>query len=92
MQVQDARKRILLLIADAGFGHRRAAEAVAQALIETHGDECVVDIVNPLDDDSAPALLRDSQSDYDQMVRKWPGLYRLGYKASDRAGCCNWEC
>lgn len=78
-------KRILILTADAGLGHRRASEAMSAALRETHGAECRVDIVNPLDDERAPALLRDSQADYDQLVTRIPGLYRFGYRASDAA-------
>ena len=41
-------KQILILTADAGFGHRSAANAVAAALRETYGDVCAVEIVNPL--------------------------------------------
>ncbi len=76
-------KRILILTADAGFGHRAAANAVAQALRERQGDACTVDIVNPLEDRRAPALLRKAQDDYDRMIRTWPDLYRVGYQASD---------
>jgi len=79
----SASKRILILTADAGFGHRAAAEAVAQALRERHGDTCTVDIVNPLEDRRAPALLRKAQGDYDRVLRAWPDLYRFGYQASD---------
>jgi len=76
-------KRILILTADAGFGHRSAANAVAAALRDTYGDACAVEIVNPLESKRAPAILRDSQSDYDKMVRQMPDLYKFGYKASD---------
>jgi 1,2-diacylglycerol 3-beta-galactosyltransferase len=76
-------KRIVILTADAGFGHRSAANAVAAALQETHGEGCVVEILNPLDDNRVPAWLRRSQADYDRIVRETPDLYRFGYKASD---------
>ncbi len=76
-------RRILILTADAGFGHRSAANAIAVALEETHGHECTVDVVNPLEDERAPALLRSSQADYDTMVRETPELYKLGFQASD---------
>ena len=34
-------KHVLILTADAGFGHRSAANAIAEALQETHGGgEC----------------------------------------------------
>ena len=75
-------RKILILTADAGFGHRSAANAVAAALHERH-PEARVDIVNPLDDPRAPILLRESQSDYDRWVREAPELYRWGYVASD---------
>jgi len=78
-----APKRILILTADAGFGHRSAANAVAAALAEVYGDQCQVDIVNPLEERHAPFFLRDSQSDYDRIVREIPELYRIGYDASD---------
>ena len=41
-------KRVLILTADAGFGHRAAAHAVADALHEHCGADCAVTIVNPL--------------------------------------------
>jgi len=76
-------KRILVLTADAGFGHRSAANAVAAALREAHGSDCLVEIVNPLEDRRVPAFVRRSQADYDRIVRETPKLYKLGYEASD---------
>jgi len=76
-------RRILILTADAGFGHRSAAEAIAAALRETCGQRCVVDIVNAMADKRVPAFLRHSQTDYDRIVRDVPELYKLGYEASD---------
>ena len=76
-------KRVLILTADAGFGHRSAANAVAAALRELYGDDCAVEIVNPLEDDRVPAFLRHSQTDYDRIVRDMPDLYKFGYEASD---------
>jgi 1,2-diacylglycerol 3-beta-galactosyltransferase len=78
-------KRVLILTADAGFGHRSAANAIAAALRELHGHDCAVEIVNPLEDDRVPAFLRHSQADYDRIVRDMPDLYRFGYEASDAA-------
>jgi len=77
-------KRILILTADAGFGHRSAANAINEALLSRHGDEITSEIINPLDDKRAPLVLRESQSDYDKWVRKAPELYKFGYEASDR--------
>ncbi len=77
------KKRILVLTADAGFGHRSAANAVAAALEQKYGEDCEVSILNPIDDHRAPFFLRDSAADYDRLVRNVPELYRLGYEASD---------
>ena len=76
-------RRILILTADAGFGHRSAANAIADALRETRGDQCAVEVVNPLEDRLAPSFLRRSQTDYDRLVRQLPDLYKFGYQASD---------
>lgn len=77
------RRRILILTADAGFGHRSAANAVASALHELYGEQCEVMIVNPLEDKRVAFFLRDNSSDYDKMVRNMPELYRLSYDMSD---------
>jgi UDP-N-acetylglucosamine:LPS N-acetylglucosamine transferase len=76
-------KNILILMADYGYGHRSAANAIAEALHETHGQECTVDIVNPLDDPRAPAFFRENQNDYDRLVREMPELYKLGYQVGE---------
>ncbi len=76
-------KKILILTADYGYGHRSAANAIAEALQETHGQDCKVEIVNPLDDPRAPAFFKENQNDYDRMVREAPDLYKLGYQVSE---------
>jgi 1,2-diacylglycerol 3-beta-galactosyltransferase len=77
-------RRVLILYADAGFGHRSAANAIAEALQEAHGGSVTIDVVNPLDDRHTPLLLRDVQTeDYDKVVRRLPELYKLGFDASD---------
>ena len=76
-------KKVLILTADAGFGHRSAAIAVAAALEEKYGEDTVVEIVNPLDDNRVAPFLHDSQSDYTKWIRSVPELYQLGYEASD---------
>ncbi len=75
--------KILILTADAGFGHRAAARAIATALHERYSDACTVTILNPLEDRRAPALLRRAQDDYDKFIKEAPELYKFGYKASD---------
>lgn len=77
------KKRVLVLTADAGFGHRSAANAVAAAVKERYSEECEVDILNPMEDKRTPAFLRDSQYDYDRIVRAIPKFYRFTYDASD---------
>ena len=77
-------KRVLILSSDVGFGHRSAAQAIAAALEEKRGAECVVEIVNPLDDPRAPAVLRRGQVTYDDIVREMPELQRVGYEAVDK--------
>ena len=79
----DDTKRILVLMAEAGSGHRSAAEAIAAALEELYGEQCLVEIVNPLDDARTPGFFRDSQAAYDETVRRMPDLYKLGYDISD---------
>jgi 1,2-diacylglycerol 3-beta-galactosyltransferase len=82
-------KRILILIADYGFGHHSAANAISEALQESYGGNCVVEIVNPLDDKRAPAFLRKEQVNYDRIVREMPDLYKLGYQVSDSPAASN---
>lgn len=76
-------KKILILTADYGFGHRSAANAIAEALRQTHGSQCSIEIVNPVDEPHAPAFLRDDQNNYDRLVRELPDLYNLGYQVSE---------
>jgi len=76
-------KHILILTADYGYGHRSAANAIADTLQEKHGGDCSVDIVNPMDDSSVPPFLRDGENGYDKIVRVAPDLYKLGYEVGD---------
>jgi len=81
----ESKKKILILTADAGFGHRSAAIAIKKAFEEKQNVECEVSIVNPLDNEKAPFFLRESQSEYDKWVRNVPELYKFGYEISDAA-------
>lgn len=76
-------KHILIMTADAGFGHRRAAEAVEAALIELYDERCKVEVINPLDEADAPNLIRQLEEGYDEMVVEDPALYTLAYHALD---------
>jgi 1,2-diacylglycerol 3-beta-galactosyltransferase len=75
-------ERILVLTADAGFGHRAAANAIAAALEDAYAGRCTVEVVNPLDDKRTPSFLRSSQTDYDKFVRQMPNFWKLNYKIS----------
>jgi 1,2-diacylglycerol 3-beta-galactosyltransferase len=77
-------KQILILMADFGYGHRSASNAISEALQEIHGQECVVEIVNLFDDPHIPPFMRRDQANYDRLVREMPELYQLGYRVSDR--------
>jgi len=76
--------KILILTADAGFGHRAAANAVAAALADRYGDACDTLIANPMNDPRTPAALRLTQSEHDVMSEQLPQVYDLGYRVSDR--------
>ncbi len=76
-------KHVLILTADAGYGHRSAANAVAAALQELHPTDCTLEIINPLLDKRVPSILRRSGTDYDRLVREMPGFYKFNYEVSD---------
>ena len=78
-----AHKRVLILTGDAGFGHRSAAEAIQKALKSKIGDSCEVKIENPLNNPMVPEVIRKSQYDYDEVVKKLPDLYKTSYQISD---------
>lgn len=79
-------KRALILTADAGFGHRAATNAIADALKRYPDPAIEPTIVNLLDDPSTPSWLRNTQSDFDRMVREIPKVYEVAYDQSDKAG------
>ena len=72
-------RNILVLTNDAGLGHRQAALATVAALEQRYGALCRPLLVNPLDEPGVPAALRNSQSDFNRVVRFAPALYRLGH-------------
>ncbi len=76
-------KRILIFVADLGFGHRSAANAIKTALLNQHGAACSVEIVNPMDSPHTPSFFRSSQQEYDHWVRELPDLYQINYEISD---------
>jgi 1,2-diacylglycerol 3-beta-galactosyltransferase len=78
-------KKILILTADAGLGHRSAAEAIQKALDQAYGDLCEVLVRNPLNHPYVPDFIHDSQSDYDKLIEDMPELYHMAYDVSDAA-------
>ena len=76
-------KRILIITSDAGFGHRRSAQAVQKALRKLYGDAVKVEVVNPISDTEKALLLKSIEKNYNTSVKNTPGLYRLGYQLSD---------
>jgi 1,2-diacylglycerol 3-beta-galactosyltransferase len=81
----DRSKRIVILTADAGFGHRKAANALAAALQESYGEACSVEIVNALDDPRVLPQLRNSQADSDRFARDMREVFDRGWNASRAA-------
>jgi 1,2-diacylglycerol 3-beta-galactosyltransferase len=79
----NKKKCVLILTVDTGFGHRSAANAVADAIDEKYRDDCVCMILNPMRRRSAPFFLRQSQETYDTTVRASQRLYYLMYQMSD---------
>jgi UDP-N-acetylglucosamine:LPS N-acetylglucosamine transferase len=79
---QEPIRRVTVLTGDAGFGHRRSANAIAQALTECYGEDCAVEIINPLDDKRVMSLLRKTQGGHDHCARSWRGIYDLAWQAT----------
>jgi len=77
------KRKILILTGDAGLGHRSAAEALEKAFNKRYSDQCEVTVHNPLNHPDIPDVIRQSQSDYDEIVKAIPELYRLSYEVSD---------
>jgi len=80
----DDHYRVLILTADAGFGHRSAALAIEAAMQERHGHGCTSTVLNPLrEDDTSSVLQTLSEQGHDRSVQSELGLYDLGYRISD---------
>lgn len=80
----DDRKRIMILTADAGFGHRSAAVAIEAAMRARYGDRCTSTILNPLHEAGSPGVLQTlAEERYNGWIIKDPLFYELGYRLSD---------
>ena len=81
--MENQKKKILILTADVGFGHRSASLAIQSAIEDSHPGQYQISLVNPLDNKKAPLFLKESQSEYDKWVLNVPELYKFGYELSD---------
>jgi 1,2-diacylglycerol 3-beta-galactosyltransferase len=80
----DDQKQVLILTADAGYGHRSAALAIEAAIQERYGDCYSTAILNPLHEEGSPSILQTlSEGSHDRYVQSELGLYDLGYRISD---------
>ena len=80
----DGRKQVLILTAEAGFGHRSAALAIEAALQERYGDRCITTVLNPLREEGVPGILQTlAEEGYERFVQSELGLYDLGFRISD---------
>ncbi|MCS7060893.1 MAG: glycosyltransferase [Anaerolineae bacterium] len=74
-------KRIVLLYADAGGGHRSAAESIAKGIRMLYGERYEISFVNGFR--LLPPLLGRLDIDYPMWVTYGRTLYALGYHASN---------
>jgi 1,2-diacylglycerol 3-beta-galactosyltransferase len=80
----DDRKRVLILTAEAGFGHRSAALAIEAAMQERYGDRCTTTVLNPLREEGSPGILQTlAEEGHERLAQSELGLYDLGYRISD---------
>ena len=77
-------KKALILTGDAGFGHRAAANAVAEVLQNDPDGGFETKIVNLMDDPKTPKWLKNTQTDFDLHVLEMPKVYELAYDQSDK--------
>jgi 1,2-diacylglycerol 3-beta-galactosyltransferase len=77
------RKKVLILTADAGFGHRSAANSIASAIQEQYGGTLECEIINPVNDPRTPEIIRKPQEKYDWTVQTFPLTYNFYYQLSD---------
>lgn len=74
-------KRIVMFYADAGGGHRSAADAISAALRTLYGERYTISYVNGFR--RLPPLLRYADTDYPMWVNYGRSLYALSFHASN---------
>lgn len=77
------KKRFLILTSDSGFGHRSAANAIAEAMHIQHPNDTVTHVVNPIFNKSVAQFLQKIELNYDQTMKENPDHYRFFYELSD---------
>lgn len=75
-------KRILFIMSDTGGGHRAAAEAIAAALVEQHGDDVSIELVDVFRGYS-PFPFKYMPEFYPWLINKSKSSWGIGYKLSD---------
>lgn len=75
-------RRVLILMSDTGGGHRAAAEAIQAALIERHGANVEVTLVDVFKDYTAFPFNRFPQM-YPAVIRRGRLSWALGYRWTD---------
>jgi len=80
-------RRILILYADFGAGHRMAAKGLQAAFERRWPSSTVVQVTNPLNDGSSPRFLRIGGGWYDRGVTRSPMVYRWAYAVASWKPC-----
>src|SRR5215468_819692 len=83
MRTSNDPRRVLILMSDTGGGHRAAAEAIRDALIERHGEAVTVDMVDVFRD-YTPFPFKYFPEMYPWTIKNGRLMWRLAYHMSDR--------
>lgn len=83
-ETENGMKKIVILTADVGFGHRSAANAIYDGIMQVAENlPLKVEIVNLLEAPGAPGVLKRIQTEYDRVIKAVPRVYEFGYSQSD---------
>lgn len=83
--MNNRKKKVLILTADAGFGHNSASLALGRAIQLRHEKTSIFHIANPLNHPKTPEWLRKTQNNYDGLARYVPRFYRFMYNVGNTA-------
>jgi 1,2-diacylglycerol 3-beta-galactosyltransferase len=78
--MQSMNSNILILTSDTGFGHRSAARALEAAFSQVGFQ---VHTANPIAHTSVPGFIKETEANYDLIVKNVPELYSAAYEASN---------